>query len=135
MEKTTLAYLFECHFKDGSILFQTADDVSATMPEKSAFFDVLQRIDDVEVFGIVNDEHTYAVDLRDGHFEIDGVPFKVTGDEELTADCTFRLVYFRRVRQTVSMGYTNMESTTVEYHIGWQTTIDGKNHQKTISVV
>lgn len=130
-----LAYLFECHFTDETVLFQTQDDVSTLDPTKSAFYDALQRADEIAVFGIVNDEHTYAVDLRDGHFEIDGIPFVVhSGDELPTTDCTYRIVYFRRVRQSVTMGYTEMASVDTEYHIGWQTTIDGKNYQKTIAV-
>ena len=127
-----LAYLFECHFTDGTVYQQTPEDVSVT-GVGSAFTDVMQRIDEVEVFGIVNDEHTYAVDLVDGHFEIDGVPFNVHA-EQLPPDCKYRLIYFRRHRHTITMGYSDMEEHTVEYHIGWQTTVDGKNYQRTISV-
>jgi len=130
-----LAYLFECHFKDGTFIQQTQEDVSSVDPTKSAFYDVLQRIDDVLVFGIVNGSHVYVVDLRDGHFIIDDVPFEVnTGKELPTTDCEYRLIYFRRHRHTVTMGYSDVEEHTVDYHLGWQTTIDGENYQRTISV-
>lgn len=42
-----LAYLFECHLKDGTMIQQTPEDVSVIDPAKSAFYDVLQRINDV----------------------------------------------------------------------------------------
>ncbi len=132
-----LAYLFECHFSDGTILQQTEEDLSAVDPTRSAFYDVAQRLDDVEVFGLFNDDHTIVVDLRDGHFEIDGLPFKVVGQDELPeGDHKFRLIYFRRHRHTVAMGEGLPEELahTIEFHVGWQTTIDGKNYQQTIAV-
>jgi hypothetical protein len=131
--KYDLAYLFECHFADGTVLQQTPEDLSKTEPNKSAFYDVLQRNDEVIVFGIVNDDHTYAVDLRDGHFEIDGVPLYVHGQDELPPDTKYRVVYFRRVSHMITQGYEIAESA-VKYHIGWQATVDGKNYQKTIAV-
>jgi hypothetical protein len=126
-----LTYLFECLFTDGTTLKQTAEDVSKTDPTKSAFFDVVQRKNDVVSFGINNKQHSYVVDLRDGHFEIDGVPFKVH-TELPQENCIFRLIYFRRHQQNTTLG--GKSSHTVVYHIGWQTTVDGKNYQQTISV-
>src|SRR4051812_41703280 len=114
-----LAYLFECHFTDGSIIFQTQEDVSTVDPTRSAFYDVVQKLDAVEVFGLVNDQNTYAVDLRDGHFELNGVPFEVHSGTQLPPDCVFRLIYFRRCRHTVTMGYSEMQDHSVEFHFGW----------------
>lgn len=131
-----LAYLFECHFSDGTAIVQTPEDISSIDPTRSEFFDVLQRTEDIESFGIYNNENTYAVDLRDGHFEINGIPFEVHGDDELPVDinqCKLRLIYFRRHRHTVTLGLDG-EEHDVAYHVGWQTTIDGKNYQRTISV-
>lgn len=129
-----LTYLFECHFTDGTFIQQTPEDVSKTDPSKSAFYDVLQRNDEVMIFAIVNDDHTYVVDLRDGHFEIDGIPFTVHDKDELPHDCKFRVVYFRRNVHTITQGYVNMTDSSVKYHIGWQTTVEGKNYQKTIAI-
>ena len=131
--KYDLAYLFECHFTDGTILQQTPEDISQIDPTRSAFYDVMQRNDDVMVFGLVNDEHTYAVDLRDGHFEVDGVPFEIHGQDVLPNDTKYRVVYFRRVTHTITQGYSIVESI-IKYHIGWQATVDGKNYQQTIAL-
>jgi hypothetical protein len=126
-----LAYLFECHFEDGTILFQTPTDVSSIDSSKSAFYDVSLRLAEVEVFGLVNNEHTYAVFLKDGHFEIDGVPFELTsGDDCIPVGTAFRLVYFRRHRHQ----FGGVEDHLVTYHFGWQATINGKNLQRTISL-
>jgi hypothetical protein len=136
-----LSYLFEAHFNDGTMIQQTPEDVSKIDSAKSAYFDVMQRLSDVVVFGIFNDDHSYVVDLRDGHFEIDGVPFKVTSaagpeeEMEIPADQKFELVYFRRHIHITAVGAElPVElSHTVDYHLGWTTVIDGKELRRTIS--
>ena len=72
-----MKYLFECHFNDGTVLQQTEADVSTIDPSRSAFYDVMQRNDDIVVFGIFNDQHTYAVDLRDGSFVVNNAKFTI----------------------------------------------------------
>jgi hypothetical protein len=131
---TTLTYLFTCRFTDGSVIQQTPEDVSRLDASCSAFYDVLQRIDEVESFIIKKYDapHTYMVDLRDGHFEIDGVPFFVSS-EELPGEAKFRLIYFHRHQH--NQGQSMMgDVSSIAYHIGWQTTIDGKNFRTMISV-
>lgn len=134
----THAYLFTCRFTDGSTIQQTIEDLSAKDDTRSAFYDVVQRMDEVETFTIINRDaprtHTYMVDLRDGHFEVDGVPFEVSS-EELPGEAEFRLIYFHRHQHHVIQGQTMTgNEDVVRYHIGWQTTIDGKNFQSMISV-
>jgi hypothetical protein len=126
-----LSYLFECHLNDGTLIQQTPEDVSVLDPTRSAYYDVVQRKADVEVFGIFNDDHTYAVDLRDGHFEIDGVPFNVlSGDPVLAVDQKLELVYFRRHIQTMVLGAVEMiEEAPTEFFIGWKTTIKTPNKE------
>ena len=46
----------------------------------------------------------------------------------------FRLVYFRRVRKTFSIGSSD-QTTSVVPHLGWQITIDGKNHQRVMAIL
>jgi len=125
--------LFEAHLHSGEVIIQTAEDKSTVAEDKNCFHDVLQRIDEVAFFGLYGDDHTYVVDLRDGHFEIDGLAFN-TGDPSvsLPPDTKYRLIYFKRT----NLHFVGMEQVgaDVEYHIGWQTTVDGKNVQTTIGV-
>ena len=128
-----LAYLFECHFNDRTFIQQTQEDASTTTPGKNAFYDVLQRINDVVAFGVFNDDHAYVVDLRDGHFDIDGVPFKAEPFDFPTGhDQPYRLIYFKRHTHSVTLGQDG-EDHTIGYYLGWQITVDGKNYQQTIS--
>ena len=132
----THAYLFTCRLNDGTIIQQTQEDVSQEDTTRSAFFDVVQRIEDVETFSIKKYDapHNYMVDLRDGHFEIDGIPFQVSS-EELPGEAKFRLIYFHRHQHRVVQGQVmSGNGASIRYHIGWQTTIDGKNFQSMISV-
>lgn len=155
-----LKYLFECHFKDGTMLQQTEADVSTIDPERSAFYDVMQRADDVMVFGIYNETSTYAVDLRDGAFEVNGcrffIPTTVPQAVLITAtdsdpkaelqnllfepapDQKYELVYFRRHHHVSIMGQSITPtdiSHTVQYHLGWKTKdINGQEVQQTIII-
>ncbi len=52
------------------------DDHSTPTPGDHAFHHVMQQMEDVAHIGPDNDEHTYAVELTDDHFEIDGVDSK-----------------------------------------------------------
>jgi hypothetical protein len=129
-----LKFLFECHFSDGSSLKQTQEDVSATVKTKSAFYDVVQRLDDVVSFGLIGEGHTYAVDLIDGHFEIDGLPFNVQDPRTtLDPDAKFRLVYFRKVQRHFNQEF-EQQGVEIDYHIGWQTLHNGQNVQYTIAI-
>jgi hypothetical protein len=133
----SLSYLFEAHLNDGSVIQQTPEDVSKTDPDRSAYYDVIQRLSDVQVFGLFNDNHTYVVDLRDGHFEVDGVPLNVGSEEdiELMPDQKFELVYFRRHMHVTAVGaQLPVElSHSVEYFLGWTTEVNGKQIRRTIS--
>ncbi|HEY4359389.1 MAG TPA: hypothetical protein VGN17_00370 [Bryobacteraceae bacterium] len=132
-----LKYLFEAHFKDGSVIQQTQGDVSATDPTKSAFYDVLQRQDDLKAFGLFSDEspNTYAVSLETGVFEINGIPFAVQDPSRpVPEDVQKRIVYFRRVTRHFTGDLTEC-AVDMLFHIGFQCTdASGKNHQYTIAV-
>jgi len=109
-----LDYLFEAHFSDGTMIQQTPEDVSVVDPTRSRFYDVAQRLDDVVAFGFFNDQHTYAVDLRDGHFEVDGAPFfSYPKDFAPSEETKFRLIYFRHHTHQITQG-SDVEDHTVE---------------------
>jgi len=139
-----LRYLFTAQFNDGTMLEQTQDDVSKTNPKKSAFFDVLNDTRKVERFWLTDEtfsqhgtnDNKYLVDLTDGHFEINGSPFflhEQTIDESKKLS-DFRLIYFRRVRQSMNVG-SREASAKVMYLIGWQANYpDGKNHKQIMYV-
>ena len=126
-----LNYLFEAHLKDGSVIRQTQADVSTANPAKSAWFDVLQRADDVACLMLVRQNgaahHPAAlvVHLLDGIFEVGGarfyaLPFSAQ-DRPLTGG-KFRPQYFRRH----SLNMLNGTELPTGFAIGWEYVIDGK---------
>lgn len=116
-----LKYLFIAEYNDGSTYNQTPEDVSIKEPEKrSAFFDVdhtrLVKFSLVEQ-GTSNG-HVYSVDLRDGHFEVDGVAFCM--HEGLVAG--LELIFFRRHTHTYTQSNVSTKEIDHEivYRIGWK---------------
>jgi hypothetical protein len=118
---------FVATFADGSQIFQNIEDKSETTEGRTCYFDVLQRQIDVPLvcFVLAGDGYpTFGVDLRDGHFEINGVPF-FQHNEPFE---NFRLHYFRNVSQhrTIAAGGDAVDSAELGYSLGWTTEHDGK---------
>jgi hypothetical protein len=126
---------FYAQFNDGTLFAQDENDVHPTKQDKSSFTYLLEEAvlhDGIASFWLDGNGRNYLVDLKDGHFEIDGTRFNA--HEQDLAPKDLRLVYFRR--HTHKMNIYGMEvAHDVEYFLGWQMTDDeGKNHQQTISI-
>jgi len=91
-----LKYLFSAYFRDGTVLHQTEEDKSINNPDRNAYSDVLERLDEVIAFTLSAGGHVWGVNLQDGWFNVDGVRFRM--HEDLPAPRDFRLVYFLRQR-------------------------------------
>lgn len=131
-----LEYLFTARFRDGTLIHQTPADCSATEPlTRSAFYDVAQRIAEVESFTLNNGRSRHTVFLADGHFETwhHGRQKVLTNPHgELT---NFRLIYFRRVHAGVTAGGKALPGMIVLYVIGWQANDEhGKNFQMHLEI-
>lgn len=140
MANANLKYLFTCLMKDGTVVDQTQEDVSFTNPEKSAFYDVNRRLEEVRMFVLVSQEDptlTYGVNLETGEFLVNGHAFTAQDSSlpELALAPVYRLIYFRRVKLHFNAGTLEQTGKSIVYYIGWQTTDeDGKNRQQTIAV-
>jgi hypothetical protein len=128
-----LKYLFAAQFNDGAMMYQTHDDVSELDKTKSKFYDVLQKEKEVPLiaFALQGEGNQYTVDLRDGHFEINGVPFFLHEDPAEN----IRLVFFRRHTHDFNAD-SEEENHTVEYYIGWQGNkpVTGENVKHLINI-
>lgn len=129
-----LKYLFTAIYADGSTIVQTADDKSLIEPEKrSQFYDVLKLAEQKQLvaFALKGAEHEYGVDLRDGHFEIDGVSFRMHETEVYG----FELIFFRQ--HTHSFNQTREKDTEVShevvYRMGWKLT-GNQNYQRVMQI-
>ena len=130
MGNPILKYLFTAEYKDGTSYLQNKEDISILEPDKrSCFFDVKQS--EVKRFWLEGEGHKYLVDLIDGHFEIDGVPFKLH-DENLK---DFRLIFFRRHRHQFNRETREELSHETTYRLGWQTNNEkGENIQRVMEI-
>lgn len=142
-----LKYLFTAVYEDGSTYQQTAEDKSLTEPEtRSQFYDVLQIAEKKKLVAFVlkGADHAYGVDLRDGHFEINGLPFDFHEEAngkpvlpigvESTKNLT--LIFWRRHKVHIAQGrFTDKEiGHEVTYDLGWKTEIGGKHYQRIIHI-
>ena len=126
-----LKYLFEAEYKDGKVFKQNKKDVSLKDPKRSAFFDVSQ--DDLVRFFLVEQKllgHKIAVDLRDGHFEVDGLHLTT----EPPIGGKLRIIFYRQHQHDFNTKTLKETAHRVTYFIGWKTNIAGKNYQKIIGV-
>jgi hypothetical protein len=136
-------YHFVATFRDGSQIFQNEDDVSPLDPTKNCLFDVLEREkagDGPVSFGLIGPLGFFGVDLRDGHFEINGIPFFMHRPEQKGENYKdFRLISFRTPRINIEMDTKTGKQTPVKgwvfsYTFGWQVTHEGKNVKRTFTV-
>jgi len=75
----------------------------------------------------------WAVNLKNGTFKIREETFRWAG---FGKGVDYRLIYFRRVRQimgAVHPAIQHRQRTEVQ-HLGWQATVDGKNHQRIMHI-
>lgn len=139
-----LKYLFTAVYKDGSVYQQNAEDRSVKEPDKrSCYYDLDQ--DQLDYFVLKGEGHEYGVDLRDGHFEIDGVQFVMheghqrklpNGRTVIVPLSDFRLIFFRQHTHNFIVGQNVQKEVSHEivYRIGWQCTVDGKNYQQVMQI-
>lgn len=127
----TLNYLFLARFHDGTSIQQTAADVSVIQSGKSAFFDVEQRISEVDTFTIANGPRNFSVDLKDGSFRMNGVRFQVGDPFKRVPEGERELIYFRRRTEHYALDRA-LKSEECEHHLGWR--IKGKTYAVTICV-
>jgi hypothetical protein len=125
-----LTHLFTVLYADGSTHAQTVEDVSLTKDGGSAFSDV--DLPNVVALFLEGPQHLYSVDLRDGHFEINGLTVKIGPDDAPALPLS--LVYFRRVCQDQT---TDIKTGAVtrgmrrSYHLGWR---DAAGQTRTLAV-
>lgn len=130
-----MKYLFRVEFQDGTQYQQNQQDVSENNPERSCFFDIKQQESQGNfpvIFELNNGINKYLVNLRDGHFEVNGVCFDANLDdssEEIKGP--YRLIYFRRHTHSFGQGEANYWFT---YNFGWQTTQNGVNIKRIITI-
>jgi hypothetical protein len=134
---SALKFLFTATLNDGTVIEQNHED-KGSIEGKNCFASVLARIDDVVEFGFTSTETAYAisVSLIDGSFNANGVRFSACPSEMIEkriVPTKYRLVYFKKVTQHMSQAGEHL-GTATEFHCGWQTTVDGRNFQQTVSV-
>ncbi len=123
-------------FKDGTFIEQYENVFDGSYSKENLFKDVLDRLDDLELFYLVNQNNNevFVVDL------VNGCISKTTTDDgklEPRADMLrkgqykYRLIYFREVTKHFNSGLQQLGDNEITYFIGFQyTDKNGKNHKR-----
>jgi len=120
-----MVYIWKAIYENGGELNQYKDG-------KEILFREIEQ-DKLIAFRLDNEQGRHIiVDLKIGMFVVNGSIFAIPKLSNLKED--YRLIYFRRVTKDIGTA-GNIKSTTTEPHIGFQTTIDGKNHKVMVSIM
>jgi hypothetical protein len=155
-------YSYVAFFEDGSSITHDnskfENDTSNRFEGKTLFTDVLfkcgqldkanplfennpELFDEMEKnkvnlvsFVLYNKEKQVGVDLRDGHFEVNGQPhFQHRPDIEPYKN--FRIIYYRTVKHEINQQSGIIQNSYAAWYvIGWQVTHKGKNFQQIMLV-
>lgn len=125
-------------FEDNTVLTYnhlTDEDISQNVENGSRFSDVMQKSKESKLISFVlhNADTQIGVDLRDGHFELNGnLFFQHRPDTELYSD--FRIIYYRTCVLTRVVGEEDAGHIR-QYVVGWQANDEnGNNVQRIIAV-
>jgi len=88
------------------------------------------ELDKLSLFEVQLNGHIFGVSMSEGAFRIDDVYFNFEGFKE--GKDKFKLIYFRRVRQTLSM-FGGGSNSQVQHCLGWQ--VEGQVNRKRIMKV
>lgn len=128
-------YKFKATFSNGEVYNQTENDVSLATPDKSSFFDVLEKEKEspLKTFELKGTKGIFEVNLEDGSFTCNGAKLFFLNDSDEQSISNLRLIYFRRVEKSFA-GFTEISNSTI-YFLGWQGNLaNGENIKKIIKI-
>lgn len=157
-----LNYLFEAEFfddkpkykqnqQDASVKFPPVLDEKGKLQGKPAFTDIREDVEagNIRRFHLVENflsllPRRFTVDLTDGHFEINGIPFSAQGEKPLPVrPQKFILKYFRLRNPYLTSTYANKTGVLIKqeagelpmrYLLGWECEIAGVHYEQTIII-
>lgn len=114
--------MWKAIYTDGGFLNQFEEE------KENLFKDVDEQ--NLTRFEVEVNSKRYWVDLETGTFGVGTEEIKF----EIPEDCKLRLIYFRRVKQTMSIGANIASAKEIQQCLGWQATIGDINHQRIMKV-
>lgn len=112
--------LFSAIYKDGTCYNQNEADTSIQEEGKNAYFDIFYKpfkpLDDLVYFSLSDGTDEYRVFLTDGHFEINGKPFRMHGGQLKN----FNLEYWKKNQVHINATTGKIiDQVVVGYQLGW----------------
>ena len=121
-----MVYVWKAIYEDNTELNQFKDG-------KEVLFKEIDQ-EKLIAFRLDNEQGKHMiVDLKIGMFVVNGSIFAIPNLSNLKEK--YRLIYFRRVVQSLGIGGVKALPTTTEPHIGFQITINDKNYKAMVSIL
>jgi hypothetical protein len=130
-----MKYLFTAVYGDNGELKQTENDVSVLNPQKSSFYDVLERekTQKLTAFFLESESHLFGVNLENGLFYINGSWVSLNSDD--FTGWPLRLIYYREVTRLFNLGGNQLSEPDIVFCIGFQTNgSNGKNVKRVLRI-
>ena len=130
-----MKYQFIARLKDGKDFRQDPEDRHPTKPDKSSYTHLMEEAEvhgGIVLFQLIGKDHIYLVDLRDGHFEIDGIAFESQGKNYMLKPNNLELVYYRDI--TRKFNHWLETETETRFRFGWKMKDGDKVYQQTVSI-
>jgi hypothetical protein len=126
-------FKFTAAFEDGTVIEQNDEDISVVDKTRSCYFDVKEKEKESKLvsFVIHNDSYSLGVDLRDGHFELNGIPF-FQHDPIITPYENFEIEYYRTVVREIRQDGTQISGIIDSYTVGWKVTYKGEEIKRIV---
>jgi len=99
---------------------------------------VFDNSKDVVKFSLENNQEKFSVDLLSGNISINGklIALYSADSSPLTSlGKVYRLIYFKRVTQTISTSFNIPAQTSMTYFLGWQMTCNGVNVKRILEIL
>jgi hypothetical protein len=129
-------YSFTAFFEDGNQITmdkdaEQDDDYARLTEQGSRFTDVktYEKTSKLISFVVHNESTVIGVDLRDGHFELNGFPiFQHRPNLKTENYKDFRIIHYRTVQRVMNQQTgTQISGEVLAYGLGWQVTHNGEN--------
>jgi len=121
-----MTYVWRAIYESGEELTQYKDGKEVLFKEIDQEKLIAFRLDNEQGRHII-------VDLKIGMFVVNGSIFAIPNLSNKQEN--YRLIYFRRVVQSLALGGAKASPTTTEPYIGFQVTIGDKNYKAMVSIL
>lgn len=128
---------WKAKFEDGTELFQYPNYYLDDYELENSSRPVFDNSKTVVKFSLENETEHFVVDLISGNMYFNGKSIALYSADGLpltNPGTIYRLIYFKRVTQTISTDFVSDPTASMVYFLGWQFTKDNVNTKRILEI-